>query len=431
MFFSLEVLKALHGDCLLLHFGSPEEPGLILIDGGPYNVYQPYLKPRLKKIRDARGLSETQQLPVDLLLVSHVDRDHIIGVLDLMKEEKKAKSDKRPRRLRIKRLWHNSFDNLIRHDAGHLTGIMQSHFGPAAASGGGELPEDKKREVAETCSEDPEVVAGCLKVLASIGDGIHLNEDANMLGIERNPGFDNQVILASQNGEPKIIPPQGLTFTVMGPMASELEDLRQKDQSWLEAREREPGKPATQALAAYVDKTIENLSSIVLLAELSGKRMLLTGDARGDKILEGLQLTGRLDTEKDSTIEVDLLKVPHHGSARNLDLDFFQRIIAKHYVFSANGKDGNPDRETMEMVWKARGAADYTIHLTYEIKEIDEKRKTENTDWSPEQHSLEAFFKEHNMKVDPDPVEEGKPYISIVKEGKPHIIDLLEDKVGF
>ena len=31
-----------------------------------------------------------------------------------------------------------------------------------------------------------------------------------------------------------------------------------------------------------------------MLAEVGGKRMLLTGDARGDKILEGLELVGLL-----------------------------------------------------------------------------------------------------------------------------------------
>ena len=83
------------------------------------------------------------------------------------------------------------------------------------------------------------------------------------------------------------------------------------------------------------------------------------------------------------------------------------------------------------MLWNARGDADYTIHLTYPIEEIDEERQKESTDWSPEKDSLDAFFKDHNIKIDPDPVEEGKPHVTIVKEGKPHIIDLLEDKVSF
>lgn len=38
--------------------------------------------------------------------------------------------------------------------------------------------------------------------------------------------------------------------------------------------------------------SVANLSSVVVLAAVGKKRMLLTGDARGDKILEGLELVG-------------------------------------------------------------------------------------------------------------------------------------------
>ena len=168
--------------------------------------------------------------------------------------------------------------------------------------------------------------------------------------------------------------------------------------------------------------------------------MLLTGDARGDKILQGLQLVGLLGPGEDSKMEVDLLKVPHHGSANNLDDDFFERIIAKHYVFSGNGEHGNPEREALEMLLNARGNDDYTIHLTYPIEEIDAGRKDDwnkeqtkeknrkknpkknvRPNWSPKKHSLTAFFTDHK---------DFAKKVSIVEEGKPHVINLL-DTLGF
>ena len=53
-------------------------------------------------------------------------------------------------------------------------------------------------------------------------------------------------------------------------------------------------RKSAEGLAAYDDDSVPNLSSIVVLAE-SGeaadrKRILFTGDARGDKILQGLEL---------------------------------------------------------------------------------------------------------------------------------------------
>lgn len=34
------------------------------------------------------------------------------------------------------------------------------------------------------------------------------------------------------------------------------------------------------------------------------------------------------------TMEIDILKMPHHGSARNMVASFLQRVRGKHYVFS-------------------------------------------------------------------------------------------------
>ena len=42
MIFSLDVRRARKGDCLLLHFGTKQKPGLVLIDGGPKSVYVPH-----------------------------------------------------------------------------------------------------------------------------------------------------------------------------------------------------------------------------------------------------------------------------------------------------------------------------------------------------------------------------------------------------
>jgi glyoxylase-like metal-dependent hydrolase (beta-lactamase superfamily II) len=81
-----------------------------LIDGGPSNVYAPYLKPRLAQIHQARQLGDEEPLPVDIVMVSHIDDDHINGLLDLTREQRTNMPDLR---LRVGSLWHNSFDDLL------------------------------------------------------------------------------------------------------------------------------------------------------------------------------------------------------------------------------------------------------------------------------------------------------------------------------
>ena len=54
MYFSLDVLRARKGDCLMLHFGTNDDPHLILIDGGPSKVYKPHLAPRIEQLHASR-----------------------------------------------------------------------------------------------------------------------------------------------------------------------------------------------------------------------------------------------------------------------------------------------------------------------------------------------------------------------------------------
>jgi len=435
MFFSMDIQPARKGDCLLLHFGAQSKPGLVLIDGGPGNVYRPHLKPRLKRIREARGLGEQDPLVLDLLMVSHVDDDHIRGILDLTREEIEAREARRPGMVNVLSFWHNSFDELIDHDPGDLTASMKTQFGEAAVSGGSELSDAERLAVEEESSEHPEVVTSALKVLASIEQGFRLRLDAEGLGFPRNPEFGGKLILARKDAEAIEIP-GGLQFTVLGPMQRELEALRKKHIAWLEDLKKR-GKSPSAALAAYVDSSVANLSSIVLLAEAGGKSILLTGDARGDKVLEGLQLAGRLGPGS-STIRVDVLKVPHHGSANNLDRDFFERIIAGHYIFSGDGEHGNPERETLEMLFNARGNSRYTVHFTCPGDTVDAARRKDwakeqqkersrkkknpaqevRPDWSPAEHSLAAFLQDHD---------DFAAKFRIVQEGEPHVINLLDE----
>ena len=211
-----------------------------------------------------------------------------------------------------------------RHQAQHqaVEASVEGQFGTASLDGSGELSEDKRAEIEEESDEFPEVVSSSLKVLASIGQGAQLCEDARRLKLPLNPEFKGEIIIAQEGGK-ALDMGAGLRFKVAGPMLPEIDALRKKRLEWLEKLKEEGKKPA-DVLAAYADKSVPNLSTLVLLAKVEGKTMLLTGDARGDKILKGLQLANLLGVGDKTKMEVDILKLPHHGSSNNLDKDFFQ-----------------------------------------------------------------------------------------------------------
>jgi len=322
MAFSLEAVSAKQGDCLLLHWGDAKAPRHALIDGGPSGVYEQWLKPRLGVLAHPDRPAE-----LELVLVSHIDDDHIHGVLDLFGESIEAEQDELTAPCIIKRLWHNAFRELT-----------------------GSALTDASAELDAGASVREGVPASA--IVASVGQGGRLQADAGGLGVPINDGQGGLIVGGAVSQLPG-----GLKLSVISPSTAQLDALRAR---W-QAEASKHGNAAALA-AAYLDTSVYNRSSIVVLAQVGERRMLLTGDARGDEVIAGLQATGLLD-DRD-VLELDLLKVPHHGSSRNVAQCFFDRIHAHHYVISADGKYGNPENETLQMILDSRSDDCFTIHLT-------------------------------------------------------------------
>ncbi len=117
-----------------------------------------------------------------------------------------------------------------------------------------------------------------------------------------------------------------------------LEDAARRDEEALGASEFDSLMSSLRLQAeSFGDPnavTAPNVASLTLLVEDNSSSLLLTGDARGDHIVDGLKSAGRLN---GGTFEVDVLKVPHHGSKNNIDSDFVETVIARDYVFCGNG----------------------------------------------------------------------------------------------
>jgi hypothetical protein len=172
-------------------------------------------------------------------------------------------------------------------------------------------------------------------------------------------------VMAPSNGPlRKVALAGGLTLTVLGPERTEMEQL---EHEWRKAKQEHRAHSALFA-ADYLNRTAENLSSIVLLAEAAvegdtPRRMLLTGDAGGDLIMRTLERVGLLTPE--TPFHVDLLKVQHHGSQHSVDDVFFRRVTADHYLFSGNGRHGNPHPCVLRWLTDARPDAPYHAYFTY------------------------------------------------------------------
>jgi hypothetical protein len=342
MIFSLEALQAFHGDSLLLHGGTADEPLLVLIDGRPSNTWETSLQPRLEELRAERA-ADGGGLPIDLAMVSHIDSDHVAGMVDFAGFLVSEQQDSKPLSYDVRTLWHNSFDDILGNDADEVRtaalDVLAQPIGDAAA--------DEIRE------------AG-LAVVASVAEGRELRDQARTLGWSINEPFDGPVVLPASGV--RSITLGAMKLTVTCPHQAQLDKLHAAWDKWLE----EHPKAVAGAVPAAVtrDNSPYNLSSIVVHAECDAKTMLLTGDARDDHILTGLDDAG---IAKDGQTHVDILKLPHHGSIRNIRPEFFQRVTADHYVISADGRHGNPETATLELIAAGRADDDFTIHLTNRV----------------------------------------------------------------
>jgi hypothetical protein len=369
---SLEVLRAEHGDCLLLFHGDE----IVLIDGGPSRVYKETLKPRLQELMAARP----QPLFLQMVMVSHIDDDHIIGLTDMFEEAVDRQENRLgPPEWTAGELWLNAF--------GALTGAS-----PAAGAG-----DARGAALNDLVTAAPGAET---KVIAtSVKNGVALHRDAIALGIARNASVGGGLVQrGGANATVEVVP--GLTFTVLSPDEPELEKLRKKWEKW------EADHPVQEA--ANLDRTVFNLSSIVVLARSGNRTLLLTGDARSDSIVAGLEREGLLPDAEPLT--VDVLKLPHHGSIRNVDENFFARVHARNYVISANGRDGNPEDETLRLLCDSRlnDTDPWTLWLTYGAVAGDGKLDLHER--------LERFFKARKAQQKLD--------VRIAEPGERHTITL-------
>jgi beta-lactamase superfamily II metal-dependent hydrolase len=299
MTFHLSVLPAGDGDCLLLAFGDGDERRHVVVDGGRAGAYK-HLRSRLETIRDAGG-------KLDLLVLTHIDADHIKGVLEIAKDKNLP--------LRPERVWYNGYDQ--------MGGIQPFSF-----------PQGDQYS-------------------RLIGD----------LGWDLNPGFGDRPV--SIETRPAPFDFEGMTITLLSPDAAKLAALRSKWQAWrtadaakIAAKELKAGVQAmgrskmpevldVDALAAPTptDPEPPNGSSIAFIAEWKGRRVLLAGDAHPDLLVSSL---APLAKAAGGRLPIDLLKVPHHGSKGNTTRELVELLDCRRFLLSTDGKrHGHPDPEAI------------------------------------------------------------------------------------
>ncbi|MCO7500265.1 hypothetical protein NJG17_10175 [Stenotrophomonas maltophilia] len=317
--FQIEMLPAREGDCLWVRYGNVSAPHQILIDGGRQVTYLD-LKARLMELPEF-------QRQFELFVITHIDRDHIEGAISLLEDP--------DLKLSFRDIWFNGY--------GHLKGSDLESFGAAQ----GERLSSALRSHRERWN-------------AAFGGG--------------------PVRIATGGSLPRFRLAGGLELTLLSPDGGKLTSLLPRWEAECAKAGLEPGNSGhrtepeglesfggtvnVEKLAAQPfrpDRTVPNGSSIALLAEFNGARVLLAGDAHADRLISSLKVLLR----EEGRLRLDAFKLSHHGSSGNTSRELLDLVECSRYLVSTNGSYfGHPDEVAIARVLKY-GGSEKSLHFNY------------------------------------------------------------------
>ena len=326
----IEMMPAERGDAILVEYGiGPQATNRVLIDGGPVNSGNyDGIRSRLAEIPTAAD----GRRYLDLLIVTHVDTDHVEGVIRLLQDDEL--------RCVFDDVWFNGWRHLVEVDPTATVDVLGGKQG--------------------------EFLGALLQ---------HQGRPWNQF-VKGGPLFVPDV------GElPTVTLRGGLRLTLLSPTVEKLERMAKVWGDEVRAAGFEPGDAdaavaslsslwwaqapggtlGTSPIPSSSDGSEANGSSIAVLAEFgetTTRSVLLAGDAHVDVLTASLR---RLKAERglavDAPLAIDAFKLSHHGSKNNVTGQLFEEVLATHYLISTSGDRFNhPDAEAIAGVRSAHSS---------------------------------------------------------------------------
>jgi beta-lactamase superfamily II metal-dependent hydrolase len=320
-------LKAYHGDCILIKtYDSNENEFIILIDGGTAMTFDYHLSKELKHLKK-----------IDLLVLTHIDSDHISGLIKFIKNSLFEK-------IEIKKYWINAL-NLLRIATGDKISYNQGKTFE-------ELLLDKN-ELSEKWDE--EIYFDSKLTLPSFMTAEIFSPTKEILDTlyEKWPILSKEIT----NKLTKVLTSGGAKSQI--------------DRGSLTDLSKESFKPNKSLTADIV-----NSSSIAFVLKLLDCSILLLGDSRAEVIVESLIKIG---ITNDNPLEVDYVKISHHGSINNTSCELLDLIKCDNFIISTNGGNSShkhPDREVIARIIhhpKRNYSKKRTIYFNYSLTVIQKK----------------------------------------------------------
>ncbi len=325
----IKFLEAYNGDAI--HISFSDKDGIvrnILVDGGVGKTY----RSKAKKKTDYNALYETieaireQNKRIDLLILTHVDDDHIAGILKWLNEDKEGLD-------LIDKIWFNS----------------------------GRLIKEYFDETENLNENDVEFEEDDDSLETSISQGLAFEQI-----IKKPEGIWEQKIISKGyhtfigNAEIKVLSPdrarlKGLVKKWEAEDPGSLDTSKETDFHYLltDFINGEDGKKE--------DNAVHNGSSIAFLLIKDEINYLFLADAHPSVVVATLNDLG---IDETNPLNCKIVKLSHHGSMYNNSIELLSVINSDNYVISTNSDiHGHPHKQMIARLIKMKGEP--SIHFNY------------------------------------------------------------------
>ncbi|PSW26000.1 hypothetical protein C9I94_05460 [Photobacterium swingsii] len=342
----IKMYPAKEGDAFLISFGNDNSTNII-IDMGLEETYQSFIKPDLIELKESGK-------KIDLLIVSHVDNDHICGAIEFIKENKDNNTV-----IQVGEVWHNSYRHLKfdkvdevleREEKLVLKQIREQNTPPSSTDGLSEIKIDEG------------ITLAGLLYKYNYNWNVSLNEKAVLIS--------EQELTISTNVRVKVISPSvnklnSLAIKWKEKLESEkygfiLNNDIIFDDAYEQYMKHSNHSSEVNEIAKNEDKltfyelknkkgkdrSVTNGSSIAVILESEDVKLLFLADAHEDLIYEELKKLNDSGYE----LNFDFVKLSHHGSNNNISNRILSLISARKYMISTNGKYSHPDLATIAKI---------------------------------------------------------------------------------
>lgn len=366
----IEMFPALHGDCFLISLGLDEKVN-ILVDSGLKETYHLYLKDRLIELSNQNEI-------INLLVITHIDEDHIRGAIELF--------SKNPTIIEINEVWHNSY----RHLQFLKQKIEKINYTEMEILRG--ILVNNAESLSDSASKDISALQG--STLAALLYQGKFRWNTSFKGGAVNSDEIPSVSINS-NIKLRILSPSNKKLESLAKRW--LKELRKKKYNFnisdeeifddafefhmrnlAHSTEGNESKPISAAGNISFESLLlddgggdvspTNGSSIAFIIEYADKKLLFLGDAHPELIYE--KIAKLVETECYTT-NFDLIKVSHHGSKNNTSKQLLSLIDAPIYLISTDGTHGHPDLSTIANIISRKAVYSRKIIFNYPITGLE------------------------------------------------------------